>query len=345
MLPDESLYPYVTGVGHAFFWCPDDALALKVRMALTDSDVIEVPLGEPGVICFLSDDMESLLPILEQRLLVEERRAVRALLSGSTRPSLREFGSMQSLQELGLRLSARWLGDMLMERRYKSLLQPIVSAADHNEIYGYECLIRGLHTDGTDIPAPVLFETADEAGMIYALDLAAGESAIRTAKHFDIKQNVFVNVLPYSVDTEEGLEIWLHSVVGEGGFPHEQLVFEIVESQQLPDFETLQRLVGRLKDRGIRIALDDFGTGFNNLATITQILPDFIKLDKSLTRDLVEDGRKWTLVANIVDSAKQSGIKVIAEGVEDKKTARMLESAGVDYLQGYLFGYPADTPL
>ena len=50
-------------------------------------------------------------------------------------------------------------------------------------------------------------------------------------------------------------------------------------------------------------------------------------------------------MANIVDSAKQSNIKVIAEGVEDKKTARMLESAGVDFLQGYLFGRPADGPL
>jgi EAL domain-containing protein (putative c-di-GMP-specific phosphodiesterase class I) len=344
-LPDESLYPHVTGVGHAFFWCPDDEVAGKVRRALSRAAVIEVPLGEPGVICFLADDMESLLPILEQCLTAPERRLVRALLSSSTRPGLNEFGSMQSLQELGLRLSARWLGDMLMEQRYKSLLQPIVCADNHDQVYGYEFLIRGLHTDGVDIPAPVLFETAEEAGMLYALDLAAGESAIRTAKRLDLKENIFVNVLPYSVDSEEGFTTWLDGVQEQGAIPHEQLVFEIVESQQLPDFETLQRLVARLKDHGIRIALDDFGTGFNNLATITQIQPDFIKLDKSLTRDLIDDGRKWTLVANIVDSAKQSNIKVIAEGVEDKKTARMLESAGVDYLQGYLFGYPSEKPL
>ncbi|WP_262689624.1 EAL domain-containing protein [Kordiimonas aestuarii] len=344
-MPDESLYPHVTGIGHAFFWCANDDVATKVRTSLVDAEIIEVPLGEPEVICFLSDDMESLLPILEPRLSVEERRAVRALLSGSARPGLREFGAMQSLQELGLKLSARWLGDMLADRRYKSLLQPIVSAEDHGDVLGYEFLIRGLHTDGVEIPAPVLFETAEDAGMLYALDLAAGESALRTAKRFDLKENVFVNVLPFSVDSEEGLNNWLKTVLGETNLPHEQLVFEIVESQQFPDFETLQRLVSRLKDHGIRIALDDFGTGFNNLATITQIQPDFIKLDKSLTRDLLEDGRKWTLVANIVDSAKQSNIKVIAEGVEDKKTARMLESAGVDFLQGYLFGYPADNPL
>ncbi|WP_417449645.1 EAL domain-containing protein [Kordiimonas sp.] len=307
--------------------------------------VIEVPLAEPAVVCFLSDDMESLLPILEAKLSSEECRTIRALLSSKAHPDLGEFGAMQSLRELGLRLTARWLGDMLADRRYKSLMQPIVSANDHSDVLGYEFLIRGLHTDGSEITAPALFETAEEAGMLHALDLAAGESALRTAKRFDIKENIFVNVLPYSVESEDGLNNWLNAVLGKTDFPHEQLVFEIVESQQLPDFETLQRLVSRLKDQGIRIALDDFGTGFNNLATLTQIQPDYIKLDKSLTRGLIEDGRKWTLVANIVDSATQSNIKVIAEGVEDEKTARMLESAGVEYLQGYLFGYPADTPL
>lgn len=345
MLPDDSLYPHVAGLGHAFFWCPDDILRDRVRAALSMADIIEVPLGEPGVVCFLADDMESLLPVLESKLSVAERRSVRALLSASMRPALGEYGSMQSLEELSLRLSARWLGEMLADRRYKSLMQPIVHADNHARVLGYEFLVRGLHTDGTEISAPALFDTAEAAGMLYALDMAAGENAVRTARSFNISENVFVNVLPYSIDCEAGLNAWFESVLGDHGFEPEQLVIEIVESQQFPDFETLQALVQRLKERGIRIALDDFGTGFNNLATITQIQPDFIKLDKSLTKDLIADGRKWTLVANIVDSAKQADIKVIAEGVEDKKTARMLESAGVDYLQGYLFGRPADKPL
>lgn len=344
MLPDQSLYPHVSGLGHAFFWCPDEHIADRLCKALAVVDFIEVPTGAPLVCCFLSDDMESVLPVLEQAFSVKERRAIRALLSGSSQPGLHEFGEMHTLEELGLRLSAQWLGDMLMERRYKSLLQPIVNVGNHKEIMGYEFLIRGLHTDGTEIPAPVLFETAEAAGMLYALDMAAGESATRTAQKYNLKQNIFVNVLPFTIDNEDGMEAWLLNVLGDSTLAAEQLVFELVESQQLSDLETVRALVRRLKDRGIRIALDDFGTGFNNLSGITEIQPDFIKLDKSLTQDLKGDGRKWTLVANIVDSAKQSNIKVIAEGVEDGKTARMLESAGVDYLQGYLFGRPSEDP-
>ncbi|MFC4348403.1 EAL domain-containing protein [Kordiimonas lipolytica] len=317
----------------------------RLRTVLIKAGFIEVPTGEPLVVCFLADDMESVLPVLEQAFGSKERRAIRALLSGNAKPTLQEFGNMHTVEELGLRLSAQWLGDLLAERRYKSLLQPIVCVEDHKNVMGYEFLIRGLHTDGTEIPAPVLFETAEAAGMLYALDMAAGECATRTAKRFKMKESVFVNVLPFTIDTEEGMEAWLANVLGESGLAEDHLVFEIVESQQLSDLETVRSLVRRLKDRGIRIALDDFGTGFNNLSGITEIQPDFIKLDKSLTHDLNDDGRKWTLVANIVDSAKQSDIKVIAEGVEDKKTARMLESAGVDYLQGYLFGMPDEEPL
>ena len=343
-MPDQSLYPYVSGIGHAFFWCPGENLNSRLRSAMTAGGFVEVPTGTELVTCFLADDMESILPILDAAFAVKERRAIRALMSGNSTPQLQEFAELHSLEELGLRLSARWLGDMLADRRYKSLMQPIVSVFDHEEVMGYEFLIRGLHTDGTDIPAPVLFDTAEQAGMLYALDLAAGESATRAACEFDVSQSVFVNVLPHTIDTEHGMDAWLETVIGNSRFAVDQLVFELVESQQLADIETVQTLVRRLKDRGIRIALDDFGTGFNNLSGITEIRPDFIKLDKSLTQDLTKDGRKWTLVANIVDSAKQSEIKVIAEGVEDNKTARMLESAGADYLQGYLFGMPEDRP-
>ncbi|TNE61331.1 MAG: EAL domain-containing protein [Alphaproteobacteria bacterium] len=316
-----------------------------MRHLLTSGGLVEIPLEEAHVACFLSDDFESLMPILETGLTVAERRTVRALLSERSKPGLAEFGCMQTVEELGLKLSAQWLGDMLMDRRYKSLMQPIVSAADHADVLGYEFLIRGLHTDGTDISAPTLFDTAEAAGMLYALDMAAGETAARTAQKFGLRNKIFVNVLPRTINDEEGFDAWLEAVLGGASFSPEQVVFEIVESQQLSDVAAVRKLIERLHRRGILIALDDFGTGFNNLGALTDIQPDFIKLDKSLTKDVTNDGRKWTLVANIVDSAKQSNIRVIAEGVEDQRTARALDSAGVDYMQGYLFGRPSEGPL
>ncbi len=345
MLPDQSLFPGVSGVGHAFFWCHDAGLNGRLRTALASAHFVEVPTDASLVSCFLTDDMERVLPVLETEFSNKERKVIRALLSGSAMPALDEYGSIHTLEELRLRLSARWLGDMLADRRYKSLMQPIVHVEDHSHVLGYEFLIRGMRRDGTEIPAPVLFETADAAGMLYALDMAAGESAARTAKEHHIQENVFINVLPFTIDNEAGMDAWLSTVLQGSAIAEDCLVFEIVESQQIADMGSVRTLMRRLKDRGIRIALDDFGSGFNNLSGLTEIQPDFIKLDKSLTQDLKGDGRKWTLVANIVDSAKQSDISVIAEGVEDIGTARLLQSAGVDYLQGYLIGKPAVAPI
>ena len=125
----------------------------------------------------------------------------------------------------------------------------------------------------------------------------------------------------------------------------ERIVFELVESQQMADPELLKTLAAWLRSAGARLALDDFGSGFNNLVMLTDVRPDFIKLDKSLVQHLTHDPQKWNMVANIVDSAKQAGVRVIAEGVEDKVTASALRDTGVEYLQGYYLGYPAERPV
>ncbi len=344
-MSSQSLFPRVHGIGHAFFWCPTSEVMHRLRQTLSANGVIEMPIQDEDVLCFISDDFESLVPFLDAGLTPDERKEVKVLLSDRSQPQLVEFAHMRSIAQLELQLSAYWLGDMLAERRYKSLMQPIVTAGAHSQILGYEFLIRGLQTDGKEVSAPVLFDTAEATDMLYALDMAAGESAARTACKHELQKAVFVNVLPRTINNEDGFETWLQAVLGNMDFNPGQMVFEIVESQQLVDMDAVNALVEKLHKKGIRIALDDFGSGFNNLGALNDMQPDFIKLDKSLTRDLVHDGRKWTLVANIVDSAKQSDIQVIAEGVEDAKTATVLETAGVDYLQGYYFGKPSDKPL
>ena len=73
--------------------------------------------------------------------------------------------------------------------------------------------------------------------------------------------------------------------------------------------------------------------------------PDYIKLDKSLISRIRKEPPIWNITANMVDAAKQSDVMVIAEGVEDEKTASLLRSMGTDYMQGFYFGRPEDGPL
>ncbi len=340
-----NVFHPVRGVGHIFFWYDNWRLAARVRSRMISHGFVECPLPDERVHCFLCDDFETCLPVLSNFLTEREKRQVSILMSETPTPSIFEFGRLKTIETHEIQLLGLWLGDMLMDRRYRSLMQPIVHAKNQNHIMGYEFLIRGLHTDGTDIPAPTLFATAEKCEMLYALDMAAGESATRTARMHDITEDVFVNVLPRTIGSEDGLDAWLQAVMAAAELPPEQMVFELVESQQLEDVDTLKRLVAKLHDQGIRVALDDFGSGFNNLVGLVEVAPDYIKIDKSLVDDLSKEHRKSKLIANVVDSAKNSDIEVIAEGVEDKETADILVSLGVDYLQGYHIGYPKDEPV
>lgn len=335
----------VRGLGHIFFWYDNWRLAARVRSRMLANGFVECPLEDDRVHCFLCDDLETCLPILSNFLTAREKRQVSVLVSESSNPSILEFGRLKTIEQHETQLLALWLGDLLMDRRYRSLMQPIVHANNQNDVMGYEFLIRGLHTDGTDIPAPTLFGTAETCDMLYALDMAAGESATRTARLHNIREDVFVNVLPRTIGDEAGLDAWLQAVLAAAEVAPEQIVFELVESQQLADSNALKNLVKKLHDQGIRVALDDFGSGFNNLVGLIEVAPDYIKIDKSLVDDLSKDDRKVNLVASLVDSAKSSDIEVIAEGVEDAETADKLVSVGVDYLQGYHIGFPKDQPL
>lgn len=340
-----NVFQPVRGIGHIFFWYDNWRLAARVRSRMLASGFVECPLPDERVHCFLCDDFETCLPVLSNFLTEREKRQVSILMSESANPSIFEYGRLKTIETHETQLLGLWLGDMLMDRRYRSLMQPIVHAKNHNHVAGYEFLIRGLHTDGTDIPAPTLFATAEKCEMLYALDMAAGESATRTARMHDISEDVFVNVLPRTIGDEAGLDAWLQAVLAAAEITPEQMVFELVESQQLADSGALRSLVQKLHDQGIRVAMDDFGSGFNNLVGLVEVAPDYIKIDKSLVDDLSKDHRKSNLIGNLVDSAKNSDIEVIAEGVEDAETAEILVTLGVDYLQGFHIGFPKDEPV
>jgi EAL domain-containing protein (putative c-di-GMP-specific phosphodiesterase class I) len=96
----------------------------------------------------------------------------------------------------------------------------------------------------------------------------------------------------------------------------------------------------KYRDAGIQIAIDDFGTGYSALSYLKKFDIDYLKIDKSFTRNLAPGEPDVALCEAIVTMAHKLGLKVIAEGVEAEQQRGLLTQIGCDYGQGYLFSRP-----
>jgi EAL domain-containing protein (putative c-di-GMP-specific phosphodiesterase class I) len=119
-----------------------------------------------------------------------------------------------------------------------------------------------------------------------------------------------------------------------------RVVLEITERSSLEGIEGLADRVAELREVGYAIAVDDLGGGHARMGHLTPLDTDFVKLDMSLVRDLDSHPVKQRLVSSVVSLCRESGVRVIGEGVETKAEADVLTDLGCDYLQGYLIARP-----
>ena len=120
----------------------------------------------------------------------------------------------------------------------------------------------------------------------------------------------------------------------------QDVVFEVVESDQVTDVKHLQKICEYYRKQGFGFALDDVGTGTSSLQMICDLKPDFIKLDKSFI-SRVSEPMFHGVVEKLAEFAGQFGLRVIAEGVEQEEQAKTLLAMNIDLMQGWYFGKPA----
>ena len=116
---------------------------------------------------------------------------------------------------------------------------------------------------------------------------------------------------------------------------------EITERTAIDDFPGFRREVDRLRDRGFQVAIDDIGTGYSSLQAVSEVHPDFLKVDMSLIRHIDRSLIKKGLVSALVEMGRKIGSRVIAEGIEREEELQALMECGVQYGQGFYFGEPA----
>jgi EAL domain-containing protein (putative c-di-GMP-specific phosphodiesterase class I) len=108
----------------------------------------------------------------------------------------------------------------------------------------------------------------------------------------------------------------------------------------MQDPEQATRIVRALSSSGFRVAIDDFGTGYSSLAYLTRFPLSALKIDRSFVRDMARDKTDATIVRTIIEMAQSLALTVVAEGVETKEQARLLQVLRCEQVQGHLFAKP-----
>jgi len=124
-------------------------------------------------------------------------------------------------------------------------------------------------------------------------------------------------------------------------FPQPQrVIFEILESDFIEDFNIVSSFVNKIRTFGCRVAIDDFGSGYSNIENILELNPDFLKIDGSLIKDIDSSPVSLTIVQNVVKLARDLKIKTIAEYVHNEEVCSIVKSLQIDYMQGFYTGEP-----
>ena len=130
------------------------------------------------------------------------------------------------------------------------------------------------------------------------------------------------------------------SWLSQSGVDPTWLIFEITETSAVANLEQAGEFLRGLRDRGCRTALDDFGTGYANYTYLRELPFDYLKIDGSFVRNLVDSEADRALVGSMAEVARRFGLKSVAEYVHSADLLPILQELGVDYAQGYALGEP-----
>lgn len=211
-------------------------------------------------------------------------------------------------------------------------------------IYGFESLIRvneqyvnklidqdgPVYLEARFLKPNVLFGLAAKTRLSLELDQVC--IAVGGKYGAALPGKLLVNILPRNLYYIDQLQHLVPKNV--------QIIFELSESEAINNFELLLKVRDSLNDMNLGIAADDFGKGYAGLERVIKVKPDLIKLDRILIENIHNEPGKASFVKGLVEAARTSKSKILAEGVETIEEFRTCKELGVDLMQGFLFHRP-----
>jgi EAL domain-containing protein (putative c-di-GMP-specific phosphodiesterase class I) len=220
-----------------------------------------------------------------------------------------------------------------------SSFQPIFSLA-HQDVVGYEGLVRAWHRDGEEVPPLRLFRHGrhdfDEIFLDRLSRYLHGHNFSRQGNRRDW---LFLNVSPKVIVSGKQYGDYFQSLLESADIDPRRVVIEIVE-QGIEDEEKLAEAAEYYRNMGCLIAIDDFGKGHSNFNRIWQLKPEIVKLDRSLVYQARSSSNSRRVLKQLVSLIHESGSLVLIEGIETDYEALVAIDSGADLVQGYYFARP-----
>ena len=222
-----------------------------------------------------------------------------------------------------------------------SYFQPIINNKT-KEIEKYESLVR-LIDENENVISPFHFLEISKKGNYYnKITHRVLENSFKILE--SIKAELSVNI-SFSDLEKEQTRLEIFSLLKNHKENAHRVIFELLEDENVKDFDVIKKFIKEIKNKGVQIAIDDFGAGYSNFERILEFEPDIIKIDGSLIKNIQTDVFSRDLVETIVAFAKKQNIKTVGEFVENEAIFNILNEIGVDYSQGYYFGKPISLKI
>jgi diguanylate cyclase (GGDEF)-like protein len=234
------------------------------------------------------------------------------------------------------------LREIIENKLFTTLFQPIFSLSNGDTV-GYEALTRGPEESVLYNPVK-LFECAKNENLLWEMELSTRSSAIEKFLSLQSDKILFLNVDPDIIRDEKFVKGYTKHLF-EKIIKQSNIIFEITEKTAIKDYIEFKEIIKNYKTQGYKIAIDDVGAGYSGLTTISEVRPDYIKIDMSLIRDIDKDNLKKSIVKALVEFANNTNIKLIAEGVETLDELKTVIELGTPLAQGFLLGKPSKELL
>jgi diguanylate cyclase (GGDEF)-like protein len=205
-----------------------------------------------------------------------------------------------------------------------------------------EALVRWQHPTLGMVPPDDFIHIAEQTGQIKALTRWVFTTALNQFNIWDklgINLNVAINVSAENLK-EADFHQFIFQTIKQTGVPAERITLEVTESAVVEDPQAAIQLLSQFKKHGIKLSIDDYGTGYSSLAQLKQLPVHELKIDKSFIQRLEHDEDDQIIVLSTIELARNMGLSIVAEGVEDEYSLNWLAKHGCELAQGYFISRP-----